>query len=158
MNKGAGKHVQKLFHNVHIGNDKSRMTLSNSNTFLAKSSQMHFHYWKPLYFDSHFTEVCSLGHNSQYVRIGSSNGLAPNRHQAVTWQWWPSSKTHICSTRGRWVLTNKQYVYSSAQDKSRNDVKSDHSLSSCLLVCSIVLYEFVVKSKVSTERFAHDIY
>ena len=48
MNKDAGKQVQKLFHNVHIGNDKSRMTLSNSNTFLAKSSQMHFHYWKNL--------------------------------------------------------------------------------------------------------------
>ena len=46
---------------------------------------MHSREWKHLYFDSNFTEVCSQGSNWQYVRIGSVNGLAPNRRQAITW-------------------------------------------------------------------------
>ena len=32
-----------------------------------------------------FTEVCSLGSNYQYSNIGSDNGLAPTRRQAIIW-------------------------------------------------------------------------
>ena len=33
----------------------------------------------------HFTEFCSLGSNLHYVSIGSGNGLAPKRRQAIIW-------------------------------------------------------------------------
>ena len=46
---------------------------------------MHFHEWKILYFDLNFTEICSWGSNSQYSSIGSDNGLAPIRRQAIIW-------------------------------------------------------------------------
>ena len=46
---------------------------------------MHFHEWKVLYFDSNFNEVCLYESDWQYVSMGSGNGLAPNRQQAITW-------------------------------------------------------------------------
>ena len=46
---------------------------------------MRFHEWKILYFDSIFTEVCSQGPNWQYSSIGSDDGLAPTRRQAIIW-------------------------------------------------------------------------
>ena len=46
---------------------------------------MHFHERKSLYFNSNFTEVCSHGPYWQYSSIGSDNGLAPNRRQAIVW-------------------------------------------------------------------------
>ena len=36
-------------------------------------------------FDLKFTEVCSSGSNLQYSSIGSDNGLAPFRRQAIIW-------------------------------------------------------------------------
>ena len=36
-------------------------------------------------FRVNFTEVCSYGSNWQYPSIGSDNGLAPNRRQAIIW-------------------------------------------------------------------------
>ena len=67
---------------------------------------MHFVEWKVLNFDSNFTEVSSQGSNWQYVSIGSGNGLAPNRRQAITW-----TKAYLVHRRiyatlwglGRWV-------------------------------------------------------
>ena len=38
-----------------------------------------------MYFGSNFPEICSLGTNWQYVSIGSGNGLAPVRRQAIIW-------------------------------------------------------------------------
>ena len=35
--------------------------------------------------DSIFTEICSQESNWQKASIGSGNGLAPNRRQAITW-------------------------------------------------------------------------
>ena len=32
-----------------------------------------------------FNEICSLWSNSQYASIGSDNGLAPTRRQAIIW-------------------------------------------------------------------------
>ena len=32
----------------------------------------------------HFTEICPLGANLQYYSIGSDNGLAPTRREAIT--------------------------------------------------------------------------
>ena len=56
---------------------------------VAAISQTIFHMlfldWKVLYFDSNFTEVCSQGSNWQQPSIGSDNGLAPNRRQAIIW-------------------------------------------------------------------------
>ena len=37
------------------------------------------------FFFSNFIEVCSKGSNWQTVNVASSNGLAPNRQQAITW-------------------------------------------------------------------------
>ena len=36
-------------------------------------------------FDLDFIEVCSQVSNQQYSSIGSDNGLAPVRRQAITW-------------------------------------------------------------------------
>ena len=37
------------------------------------------------YFDSNVPQICSQGSNWQYASIGSDNGLAPNRRQAIIW-------------------------------------------------------------------------
>ena len=36
-------------------------------------------------FKRYFIEMCSLGFNWQYIIIGSDNGLALNRRQAIVW-------------------------------------------------------------------------
>ena len=53
--------------------------------FRRRHFQIHFLEWKVWYFDSNFTEVCSKGSNWQEVSIGSGDGLALNRWQAITW-------------------------------------------------------------------------
>ena len=40
---------------------------------------------KIVVFDENFIEICSQGSNSQYFSIGSDNGLAPTRQQAIIW-------------------------------------------------------------------------
>ena len=47
--------------------------------------QMHFREWKYMNFDYDFTEVCSQRSNWQYSSMGSDNGLAPSRRQAIIW-------------------------------------------------------------------------
>ena len=47
--------------------------------------QMHFPEWIWWNSDSNFTEICFQEFNSQYPIIGSGNGLAPSRRQAITW-------------------------------------------------------------------------
>ena len=47
--------------------------------------QMYFLYWKFLYFDENFNEMRSPWSNQQYSIIGSDNGLAPVRRQAIIW-------------------------------------------------------------------------
>ena len=54
---------------------------------------MHSSEWKYLNSDSNFTDLCSLWSNWQYGSIGSDNGLAPTRRQAIMWTndgqvWW----------------------------------------------------------------------
>ena len=44
---------------------------------------MHFFEWRLLYFDENFFEICSQGSNKQYYIIGSDNGLASVRQQAI---------------------------------------------------------------------------
>ena len=46
---------------------------------------MHFLQWKGLNYERNFIEVCSLGSNWQCAIIGSDNGLALKRHQAIIW-------------------------------------------------------------------------
>ena len=105
--------------------------------------QMHFHEWKVLYSDSKFIEVCSYGSKWQEVSVGSGNGLAPNRRQAIIWTNAPSSLTHICGIRARWVnlsLTEskwqwkfewipiKYYPKGLTDDNSDNNFNHDSSL------------------------------
>ena len=63
---------------THWGRDKiaaiSQTTLSNS-----------FSWMKMLEFRLKFLEICSIGSNLQYSTIGSDNGLAPSRRQAIIW-------------------------------------------------------------------------
>ena len=47
--------------------------------------QVHFLEWKYLISHKNFTEVCSAGSNQHYASIGSHNGLAPSRRQAIIW-------------------------------------------------------------------------
>ena len=54
-------------------------------TISQMNFQIHFLEWKLLYFNSNFTEVCSQKSNWQYASIGSDNGMAPNRRQAIIW-------------------------------------------------------------------------
>ena len=69
-----------LFFNVNSCPLRTKWTLSCRRYF-----QMHFREWKVLYFDTNFTEVCSLGFNWQKNSVGLDNGLAPNRRQAIIW-------------------------------------------------------------------------
>ena len=46
---------------------------------------MRFLEWILFYFGSNFTEICSQRSNQQFASIGSDNGLAPNRRQAIIW-------------------------------------------------------------------------
>ena len=48
-------------------------------------TKVHFLELKLLNFKQNFTEIYSLGSNWQYGSIGSDNGLAPNRRQAIIW-------------------------------------------------------------------------
>ena len=54
-------------------------------SFRRRHFHMHFLEWKCMNFDWHFTEVCSHGSNLEYSSIGSDNGLAPPRRQAIIW-------------------------------------------------------------------------
>ena len=46
--------------------------------------ELYFLEWKLSYLDSNFSEVCSKG-SCWYISIGSINGLASNKWQAITW-------------------------------------------------------------------------
>ena len=70
--------------------------------------KIHFREWNVLYFDSNFTAVCSCGSSWQYVSVGSGDGLAPNRRQAISWI---SYLTHICGTRGRWFKARPTWLH-----------------------------------------------
>ena len=64
---------------------------------------MHLFKWKLLNFEWYFIEMCSLGSTWQYIIIGSDNGLAPNRRQAIIWTNDSLVNWHICATRPQWV-------------------------------------------------------
>ena len=53
--------------------------------FSRRHFQTNFLEWKCTNFDYNFTEVCSWGSTEQYSSIGSDNGLAPARRQAIIW-------------------------------------------------------------------------
>ena len=53
--------------------------------FFRQHFQTNFLEWKLSYFYSNFTEICSQGSNYHYANIGSDDGLAPNRRQAIIW-------------------------------------------------------------------------
>ena len=53
--------------------------------FGRRHFQMNFLEWKWQNSDSNFTEICFRESNWWKASIGSGNGLAPNRRQAITW-------------------------------------------------------------------------
>ena len=53
--------------------------------FGRRHFQIQIHQWKCFDFDKNLTKMYSLGSNQQHSNIGSDNGLAPNRQQAVIW-------------------------------------------------------------------------
>ena len=57
----------------------ARMTLQNNGQW------NYFPICKWLFYYENFTEVCSYESNWQYPSIGSNNGWAPNRRQAIIW-------------------------------------------------------------------------
>ena len=52
-------------------------------TFSRRQVQSHFLEWKCINFHYYFTEFCSKGSNQQYSNMGSDDGLAPARWQAI---------------------------------------------------------------------------
>ena len=80
---------QQIFHRgylTHWGLDK--MAANFQMTFWNAFSLMKIHeFW--------FTEVCYQGSNWQYYSIGTDNGLAPVRRQAIVWPMISSLLTHI---------------------------------------------------------------
>ena len=50
--------------------------------------------------------MCSLGSNWQYGSIGSDNGLAPNRRQAIIWTNVGMLYGHISVARPQWDNTS----------------------------------------------------
>ena len=56
-----------------------------------------------LNFKWYFIEMCSLWSNSQYVIIGSDNGLAPDRRQAIIWTNDGLVYWHKCVTRPQFI-------------------------------------------------------
>ena len=59
--------------------------------------------WKCLNFHWYFTEVYSQASNWQYISIGSDNGLALARQQAIIWTNDGRLLMHICITQPQWV-------------------------------------------------------
>ena len=55
------------------------------NMDFSVAYQIDFLQWELLYVDSKSTEICSLGCNWQDVSVGSDNGWAPNKGQAIIW-------------------------------------------------------------------------
>ena len=53
------------------------------STFCRRHFQTRFLEWKLFHFISNFIEICSHGLNYQSAIIGSNDGLAPNRRQAI---------------------------------------------------------------------------
>ena len=61
------------------------------NTLMLTQDGRHFandvfkhNFWNENFWISDI-QMCSLGSNWQYIIIGSDNGLAPNRQQAIIW-------------------------------------------------------------------------
>ena len=83
--------------------------------------------WKLLNLKQNFTEICSLGCNWQYGSIGSDNGLAPNRRQAMIWSnvGVLCLLTHAYVTRPQWI---NDYVISSWQSVQYQKLKYQEKL------------------------------
>ena len=66
---------------------------------------MHFLEWKLLNSNWYLIEICSSWFNWQCVVIGSDNGLAPNRRQAIIWTNDGLVYWRIGVARPQWVNT-----------------------------------------------------
>ena len=77
-----------------LGGDVFRLQFC---TWRMLTFQVQFRYWKWLYFDKNFTEVCFKGSNLQKFNIGWGNGLLPTRRQAIAWA--NADPVRWCNTR-----------------------------------------------------------
>ena len=71
--------------------------------------QMYFLECKLWSSDSNLIEICSYESNWQWTSIGSGNGLAPNRRQAITWTIAVPDHWHIYAVLGEDEL-NKSFM------------------------------------------------
>ena len=70
-----------------------------------------------IFLKENLTEICFSGSNWQYVRIGSGNGLAPTRRQAITWINADPIHWRIYGALGEDELNiSKVYFYEKIQD------------------------------------------
>ena len=74
--------------------------------FSRQHFQMHFLEWKYVNFYWDFTEVCSQGSIQQYSSIGSDNGFAPTRRQAIIWT--NVGMLHICGELGELTTSGRK--------------------------------------------------
>ena len=65
--------------------DDRQQSWQNGCHFGRRQFQMQFLEWKWQNSESDFTEICRQESNWQLASLGSGNGLAPNRRQAITW-------------------------------------------------------------------------
>ena len=116
--------------------------------FRKQYSQTHFLEWGCENFDLIFTEICSEGSNWQLITIGSGNGLWPfSAPSHYLNQCWPSSPIHICSTRGKWVNSQRpsDSIWHPGSRKTLVQITAccrmvpNHSLSYCRLIINNTL-------------------
>ena len=69
----------------HFRKVNSSLPGQNGRHIGRREFHMHFLEWKWQNSDSNFIEICSKESNWLWVSIGSGNGLAPKRRQAITW-------------------------------------------------------------------------
>ena len=67
-----------------------------SQHFCGQHFQKHFLERKEFYLDANFTEVYSLESDWQWNSIGSGNGLALMRQQAIAWSNVDPVRLHVC--------------------------------------------------------------
>ena len=78
--------------------------------FRRRHFQMHFLKRKCMNFDWNSIEICPHGSSWQHFSIGSDNGLAPARRQAIIWTLMVSLLTHVGVTRPQRVKCIEEVV------------------------------------------------
>ena len=97
------------------------------STILAwRQFQMYFLELKWKNSDSIFTEICSQESNLQKASIGSGNGFAPNRRQAITWT--NADAVHWQIYAGRWVKNDDNTIFPKCVENFSNEIQRNDSI------------------------------